>query len=123
MGPESLTDYDVRYPLISSDRNWQVTGGGSNDITTGAGRILFNELFPAVKIKKLFEVIATHYGITFTGTFLDDERFKKCFLWAKNTKSNTFITGAKEVDFTSVVYAAGTAPVNSGVDLTTNTIT
>ena len=50
---DDTTDYDVRYPLISSDRNWQVTGGGSNDITTGAGRILFNELFPAVKIKKL----------------------------------------------------------------------
>tara|TARA_R110002020_G_scaffold469165_1_gene693958 strand:- start:1601 stop:3964 length:2364 start_codon:yes stop_codon:yes gene_type:complete len=120
---DDTTDYDVRYPLISSDRNWQITGGGSNDITTGGGRILFNELFPAVKIKKLFEVIATHYGITFTGTFLNDERFKKCFLWAKNTKSNTFITGAKEVDFASVVYAAGTAPNNSGVDLTTNTIT
>ena len=51
---DDTTDYDVRYPLISSDRNWQITGGGSNDITTGAGRILFNELFPAVKIKKLF---------------------------------------------------------------------
>tara|TARA_R110002020_G_scaffold252774_2_gene466607 strand:+ start:433 stop:2778 length:2346 start_codon:yes stop_codon:yes gene_type:complete len=120
---DDTTDYDVRYPLISSDRNWNFGGGGSNDITITAGRILYNELFPAVKIKKLFEVIATNYGVTFTGTFLSDERFTKCFLWAKNTKSNTFITGAKELDFASVVYAAGSPPNNSGVDLTTNTIT
>ena len=120
---DDTTDYDVRYPLISSDRNWNFAGGGSNDITITAGRILYNELFPAVKIKKLFEVIATYYGVTFTGTFLSDERFTKCFLWAKNTKSNTFITGAKELDFASVVYASGSPPNNSGVDLTTNTIT
>tara|TARA_R100001530_G_scaffold79586_1_gene55519 strand:- start:940 stop:3303 length:2364 start_codon:yes stop_codon:yes gene_type:complete len=120
---DDTTDYDVRYPLISSDRNWIFGGGGSNDITITAGRILYNELFPAVKIKKLFESIATNYGVTFNGTFLSDERFTKCFLWAKNTKSNTFVTGAKELDFASVVYASGSAPNNSGVNLTTNTIT
>ena len=120
---DDTTDYDVRYPLISSDRNWNFGSGGSNDITITAGRILYNELFPAVKIKKLFEVIATYYGVTFTGTFLSDERFTKCFLWAKNTKSNTFVTGAIELDFASVVYASGSPPNNSGVDLTTNTIT
>ena len=121
---DDTTDYDVRYPLISSERNWNYGGTpSSNDITASSGRISFNELFPAVKIKKLFEVIASHYSITFNGNFLNNDRFTKCFLWAKNTKSNTFITGAKEIDFASVVYATGSAPNNSGVNLTTNTIT
>ena len=119
---DHTTDYDVRYPLISSSRYWTNTGGGTDDITVTNGRIAYNELFPAVKIKKLFDVIATHYGVSFNGNFLTNERFTKCFLWAKNTKENTFVTAAKKVDFSSVVYASGSAPANSGVDLTNDII-
>lgn len=119
---DHTTDYDVRYPLISSSRYWTNTGGGTDDITVTNGRIAYNELFPAVKIKKLFDVIATHYGVSFNGNFLTNERFTKCFLWAKNTKENTFVTAAKKVDFSSVVYASGSAPNHSGVDLTNDII-
>ena len=119
---DHTTDYDVRYPLISSSRYWTNTGGGTDDITVTNGRIAYTELFPAVKIKKLFDVIATHYGVSFNGNFLTNERFTKCFLWAKNTKENTFVTAAKKVDFASVVYASGSAPANSGVDLTNDII-
>jgi len=119
---DHTTDYDVRYPLISSSRYWTNTGGGTDDITVTNGRIAFNELFPAVKIKKLFDVIATHYGVSFNGNFLTNERFTKCFLYAKNTKENTFVTSAMKVDFASVVYDSGSVPPHSSADLTNDKI-
>ena len=121
---DHTTDYDVRYPLITSDRNWVYGGGGSNDINDNAGQIFYNELFPAVKIKKVFDVIATKYGVTFNGNFLSDDRFDKCFLWCKNQAGiPTFITEAEAIDFSSVTYAAGSTPPNSSANATTNSIT
>jgi hypothetical protein len=118
---DHTTDYDVRYPLISSSRYWSNTGGGTDDITVTNGRIVYTELFPAVKIKKLFDVIATHYGLSFNGNFLANERFTKCFLWAKNAKDFQFITAEQVINFNSVTYASGT-PVYSTIDLTNDTI-
>ena len=76
------TDYDVRYPLIANSRLWTYHHGGE-DITTTSKSIKYDELFPAVKISKLFEAIETTYGITFQGTFLNEPRFTECFLWGK----------------------------------------
>ena len=118
---DHTTDYDVRYPLISSSRYWTNTGGGTDDITVTNGRIVFTELFPAVKIKKLFDVIANHYGVSFNGNFLSNDRFTKCFLWAKNAKDFQFATAEQVINFNSVTYASGT-PVYSTIDLTNDTI-
>jgi hypothetical protein len=57
--------------------------------------------FPAVKISKLFEAIEAQYGLTFTGTFLDDPKFTNVFLQAKNTVEYSFITETQDVDFSS----------------------
>ena len=118
---DHTTDYDVRYPLISSSRYWTNTGGGTDDITVTNGRIVYTELFPAVKIKKLFDVIATYYGVSFNGNFLANERFTKCFLYAKNAKDFQFVTAEQVINFNSVTYASGT-PVYSTIDLTNDTI-
>ncbi len=62
----SVTDYDVRYPLISSKRIWQFSGSvplpqdncpewfqyptnNSDNIGDNAGEIEYQELFPAVR--------------------------------------------------------------------------
>jgi hypothetical protein len=79
---DGATDYDVRYPLISSDRLWSYADATSTDIRMNA--ININELFPAVKVAKIFEAIENKYLINFNGLFLDDERFTKLFLWCKN---------------------------------------
>lgn len=89
--------YDVRYPLISSNRLWVVTGGGSDDITSTGHHMNYTELFPAVRVKSLFDLIETKYSVTFTGNFLSDNRFKKLFLWYKNTDVNT--TWSQPLDF------------------------
>ena len=99
-----------------------VGGGGSNDINDNAGQILYNELFPAVKIKKIFDVIATKYGVTFNGNFLSNDRFDKCFLWCKNQKDVTFITEAEAIDFSTVTYVAGSTPTYSSASASGNSI-
>jgi len=92
--------YDVKYPLITSNRiweyqstpvnlpfpNWLVNTITQNDIHSTAGAIYKEELFPAVRVKRIFEFIEAKYGITFNGTFLDDERFTKLFYGLKERR-------------------------------------
>lgn len=87
----------VAYPLITSDRVWDVTSGGGNDITTTSGSILFTELFPAIKIEKIFELIETHYGISFGGSWLFTEMFKTLHLWFKNKENYIFVSPPKQL--------------------------
>jgi len=122
------TDYDVRYPLIASNRLWTYQGGGEN-VTSSANAIQYDELFPAVKINRLFQAIGHDYGVTLTGTFLSDPRFTNCFLYGKNTNEYSFITEATNVDFSSKVnnnaYAWDLVSAQNAtdfVDLATNTI-
>ena len=122
------TDYDIRYPLIASNRVWEYRQGTEN-VTQNAHAIQYDELFPAVKISKLFEAIENDYGVTFTGTFLTDPRFTKCFLYGKNTNEYTFITEAEDLDFSSKVSfdefywdLISTQSATNFVDLATNTI-
>ena len=112
------TDYDVRYPLIASNRVWTYHHG-SEDITQNAHAIQYDELFPAVKINKIFGEIENKYGVTFTGTFLTDPKFTKCFLYGKNTNEYTFLTESTDViidQVTATVIEDNTLP-NPG-DLT-----
>jgi hypothetical protein len=115
---DTATDYDVRYPLIASNRVWTYHHG-SEDITQNAHAIQYDELFPAVKINKIFGEIENKYGVTFTGTFLTDPRFTKCFLYGKNTNEYSFITESTDVvidQVTATVIEDNTLP-NPG-DLT-----
>ena len=122
------TDYDVRYPLIASNRLWTYHHG-SEDITQNAHAIQYDELFPAVRIREIFGAISADYGVNFTGTFLSDPKFTNVFLYAKNTNEYSFITEAEDVDFSSKInnnaYAwdlISTQNATDFVDLATNTI-
>jgi len=89
--------YDVKYPLITSNRiwqyqavppnaplpNWLVNTLTQNDIHTTSGAINKTELFPAFRVAKIFEEIQNKYSIKFQGAFLQDERFTDLFLWYK----------------------------------------
>jgi len=94
---DATNTYDVKYPLITSNRiweyqavppnaplpNWLVSTLTQNDIHTTSGAINKTELFPALRVSKIFEEIQNKYGITFQGAFLQDERFTDLFLWYK----------------------------------------
>jgi len=112
------TDYDVRYPLIASNRLWTYHHG-SEDITQNAHAIQYDELFPAVRIREIFGAISADYGVNFTGTFLSDPKFTNVFLYGKNTNEYTFLTESTDVvidQVTATVIEDNTLP-NPG-DLT-----
>jgi hypothetical protein len=92
-------DYDVCYPLISSKRLWQIGAqtptndtpdwytyptSGINDISTGFGPIKHTELFPAVRVASIFNLIEQKYLITFEGAFLTSDNFTNLYLYYKN---------------------------------------
>jgi hypothetical protein len=89
-GITSLSSLDVMFPMISSDRVWQHTGGGSNNINSSGGRVHYTELFPAVKVARIFDAIESKYNVNFSGTFLNQSRFNEAFLWLKNNELPNF---------------------------------
>ena len=112
----SVTDYDVRYPLISSNRVWQYgasvplpianvpnwyeyPNNNSNNLEHNDGRIFFTELFPAVRVASIFDLIESEYEVTFNGLFLQSDLFKKAFLYFKNKGQVNFIGNASDLDF------------------------
>lgn len=113
-------DWDVTYPLITSSRIWQYQGidpsanypnwlnvGTGNNISNNAGAIDYRELFPAVRVKSIFDLIASQYGVTFTGSFLTDARFTQAYLWYKNKNDFDFIGQSQDVTFNSVIAQGG----------------
>ena len=83
---------DVMFPLITSDRVWQYGVGGATDISTSGGAINFNELYPAIKVSKVLDAIADKYNITFSGSFLSQQKFSKAYLWLKGNDSRRFVS-------------------------------
>jgi hypothetical protein len=127
--------YNVKYPLISSKRIWTWTGqtpttitpswltiptASVDDIQKNAGHIHYNELFPAVRVKNIFNQIASKYGVTFNGNFLNDERFTKLFLWYKNKNEYYFYSEPQPIDFTSLSTSGNEA--SNAFNLANNSI-
>jgi len=131
----SVTDYDVRYPLITSNRVWQFSGSvplpngnvpswydntahNHNDIGQNAGEIVYTELFPAVRVASIFDLIESKYQITFNGLFLQSDLFRKAFLLYKNKESYHYTNNPVELDFTS-----SSGALASAFNTTTNSFT
>ena len=139
---DSTNAYNVKYPLISSKRIWTYTGqtptsitpvyyviptNSSHDIHQTAGHIHYNELFPALRVAEIFNRIEEKYGVTFTGNFLNDNRFTKLFLWYKNKNEYNFYSESKVIDFQNIStnFMSGLNNYNpsDNINLTNNTIT
>jgi hypothetical protein len=95
------TDYDVRYPLISSRRVWQYNEPSTpnDNIDSALGAIEYTELFPALKNKEILRTIGVAYGVGFTGLFLNDPRFVNSFLHLKNKETFTNLSEIQSPDF------------------------
>jgi hypothetical protein len=78
---------DVMFPLVSSDRYWSY-GSGGQDVNVNSHPIRYNELFPALRVKAVFDMIArdSKWDINFNGDFLNDARFTNAYLWLKNAE-------------------------------------
>jgi hypothetical protein len=89
-------DSTVKFPLITSYRAWRYGGNGNTvenwDISKTATPIYHTDLFPAVKLKGMLDVIAENLGITFQGSILENttetaKHFHHAYLWAKNANN------------------------------------
>ena len=133
---DNTNAYDVKYPLITSNRiweyqstpvniplpNWLVATITQNDIHTTSGAINKDELFPAVRVTKILEAIEAKYGITFNGTFLTDERFTKLFLWFKGKETLVKTSYGYFLTSTSVVPTFTNYDLTSSYTSATNTL-
>jgi len=134
---ESTNFFDVKYPLITSNRiwqyqttpintpypNWLTDSLTNNDIHTTSGAINKNELFPALRVSKIFDLIETKYGITFKGTFLDDDRFTKLFLWYKGKEQFQALSIFNNLDVNSITPVYSNYDLTSFVNTSTNEVT
>ena len=99
----TTSDSDILFPLISSQRVWQYGGGGAQDISQNSHHIHHTELFPALKIARIFDAIQQKYGVTFNGNFLTQSRFTKAYMWLKNRDLFLNYGRKKLVQFNSIV--------------------
>jgi len=80
---------DIMFPLITSKNVWSY-GSGYN-INNVNFPILWEELFPAIKLRGVLNMIETQFGINFDGTtedpstFLNDSKFTSAYLYLKNS--------------------------------------
>jgi hypothetical protein len=96
-------NYDILYPLIGTKRKLFLAAGATaaDNISTTAGKLLFNEIFPAIRVTKILEYIQGAYGITFTGAFIQSLTFSKLFLYLKNQDEFTIRPEQLKIDFTA----------------------
>jgi hypothetical protein len=122
----TATSSNVMFPLITSARNWNYASATDpvNNINSGTYPIRYNELFPAIKLKMVLNMIENQFGLNFDGTvtepstFLTDSRFANTYLYLKN--ADVF-----KANFTSLIdfdSSTGTDPFTS-MNFTTNTLT
>jgi hypothetical protein len=110
------TEYDVRYPLISQGRKWSYKDGSSTDISTNAGRINYRELFPALKVARIFDAIQAKYNITFDSVFLSTKLFTDLFLYLNNQEEDFNYTGLEKVNILSATGSSATGSINAAND-------
>jgi hypothetical protein len=115
----------VKYPLIGNKKKYyyQDPLRPAEDITTLAGAIIWDELFPAIKVSDIFARIQAKYGITFTGSFFNLDQWTKLYLYLKQAEKLTFKSEPKLLNFTS--YGSPGAPSGSWpeMNLITDTLT
>jgi hypothetical protein len=95
------------FPLISSKNVWGYGAGSIWDISQTATPIYSSDLFPAIRVKRVFEAIASSLGVTFTGEFLNDSRFTRAFLWLKNSETFELKTTANKLNFQTNTSTTG----------------
>lgn len=89
----------VRYPLVANDRTFRYNDASPDDVTTNAGAILWNDLFPAVRINKILELIENKYDIDFIGDFLNYNQVTKLWMLLKNSELPRAFSEGLKVDF------------------------
>jgi hypothetical protein len=107
---------DVKFPLITSYHNWTYMTNGTTkdnwDIEKNTHPIYHTDLFPAMRVSKIVESIASGLGITIQGNvandFLSSDKYKNAFLWLKNTDFFTLKQTHQKILFQTNTSTVGT---------------
>lgn len=108
---------DIKFPLISSNRIWSYGDATSTDISTSTGAIRYNELFPALKVARIFDAIETKYNVSFNSNFFNQKLFTELFLWLKNAKTFEALTETSQFTIDDVIQND-----DSRINTTTDTV-
>lgn len=108
---------DVMFPLISSLNYWTY-GSGVNNINDSSTPIRFNELFPALRLSSVLDMIErdSKWNINFNGSFLTDNKFVNAYLYLKN--ADTFVVKSPQ---TLITWEAVSLNAGFVVDLANET--
>jgi hypothetical protein len=107
---------NVKFPLITSYHNWTYQTNGTTkenwDIHKNSHPIYHTDLFPAMRIKTIIDLIAADLGITIQGSatnnFLTSDKFNNAFLWLKNTDKFTLKQTPLKLNFQTNTSTNGT---------------
>ena len=113
---DGTTAYNVRYPLIAPRRLWTFGDASANDITTNAGSVKWFELFPAIRVSKIFDLLESQFGVTFNSSFFSSARWTDLYVRFQNTQEFVFLTNYASIDFNS------TTPSNTFFSTIDNTL-
>ena len=114
---DGTTSYDVRYPLISSERTWEYGTGTPNDISTLVGEIGIGELLPAIRVASIFDLIGSKFEINFQSVFFQSKVFRNLFLYLKNAPDD-----AIKFMFQDLQFSTFTDDIFRVIDLANNSL-
>ena len=115
--------FNVRYPLIGNAYKYSYQDATATDITTLAGAIKWNELFPAITVKNIFLRIQAEYGIDFTGSFFNLKQWTELYLYLKPSLVMSEITQRFKMNYTSIVTTSPFTSTFPEFNLDTDTLT
>ena len=106
---DNVPSQNIMFPLISSKRRWNYGSitDPTNNINNATDPIRYNELFPAIRLRAVLDMIENQFGINFEGTaeepstFLTDARFINAYLYLKNSDSFAAKETLTKVNYTS----------------------
>jgi hypothetical protein len=98
---DGITSYDVRFPLISARRFWNDLIGDVDNIFEATKGISFVELFPTVRVSKIFDIIETQFGITFNSTFFSSTRWTDLYFRHQIAERPNLFTNKHLVSFST----------------------
>lgn len=93
----------VKYPLIGNANKYEYQTASLTDITTSAGAIKWNDLFPAITLASIFNFIQAKYGVTFTGSFFNLDQWKYLHLYLKQGLTMNYVSETQLINFTTII--------------------
>jgi hypothetical protein len=115
---QNVPAQDVMFPLISSLNYWKYDTPHFYDIFKNSEPIRYNDLFPAIRVGRVLNMIESQFGINFNTLFEVDDKFENAYLWLKNAE--TFVVKPETNLITWDTISTG-FPYGFNIDLVNDT--